>query len=117
MNCSEAKFYENYSTSDSHTLVCYFKMCLPTRHQNGVGNRVKVYTVVPITEPTLYNRIRVINQACVLDGGILAKICFAFLWTETKSKSINTQTTRWYIKKKKSRDGRADPTFYPSTTV
>ena len=44
MNCSEAKFYENYLTSDFHTKYkhCYFKTCLCTR-QNGVGNRDKVY--------------------------------------------------------------------------
>ena len=40
MNFSEAMFYENYLTSDSHTNTV---ICLPTR-QNGVENRDKAYT-------------------------------------------------------------------------
>ena len=41
MNCSGAKFYENYLTSNFHTNTVIFKTChVPTR-QNGVGNRDK----------------------------------------------------------------------------
>ena len=43
MNFSEVMFYENYLTSDFHTVKhFYFKMCLPT-HQDGFQNRDKVY--------------------------------------------------------------------------
>ena len=39
MDFSEAKFYENYLTSDFHkNTACYFKMCLPTC-QGGFQNR------------------------------------------------------------------------------
>ena len=40
MNLSEAMFYEDFLTSDFHTLL--FQDCLPTR-QNGVENRDKAY--------------------------------------------------------------------------
>ena len=60
MNFSEAMLYENYLTSDFHTLL--FQACLPTR-QNGVENRDKAYCA----ENFIINSHHVLVATRVLD--------------------------------------------------
>ena len=42
MNCSKAKFYENYLTSDFHTKLL-FQDVFASTHEDGFQNRDKVY--------------------------------------------------------------------------
>ena len=43
MNCSEAKFYENYLISDFHTNTVISRRVTSPAHQDGFQNRDKIY--------------------------------------------------------------------------
>ena len=77
MNFSEAMFYENYLTSDSHTNTVISDACLPTR-QNGVENRDKAYSVIFIVDSFHYTHSGFISQICDtrLIGRHALEICF-----------------------------------------